>query len=318
MKKFELFLILFILSLSFQGHSQGLTVRGVIENGSTSSPLPYAHILFENYGLGTTSNINGQFGFSIPDSLRNENIIISHVGFETRNVSIQSVIQEKVISLKPKKESLDEVSITQILEENHYIFRPESRNQSVGIGNMNGGMYPSTIARFYPKPDKFTEECFIEYIQVYFYPVEEQKRLSPKFRLHIYEVNENGEPGKDLSDNMIIEKVPGKSNIEVGLLDQKIQVPENGFFVGLEHLFIEENKYTEVKDYYINDSLVAKDFEYQRYAPVYKGIFADRDSDLKVYYYQPQGWVNVSSWDITREESNENYVAPIFKIRITD
>ena len=293
-------------------------MRGVIENGSTSAPLPYAHILFENYGLGTTSNINGQFGFSIPDSLRNENIIISHVGFETRNISIQNVLQKKVISLKPKKESLDEVSITQILEENHYIFRPESRNQSVGIGNMNGGMYPSTIARFYPKPDKFTEECFIEYIQVYFYPVEEQKRLSPKFRLHIYEVNENGEPGKDLSDNMIIEKVPGKSNIEVGLLDQKIQVPENGFFVGLEHLFIEENKYTEVKDYYINDSLVAKDFEYQRYAPVYKGIFADRDSDLKVYYYQPQGWVNVSSWDITREESNENYVAPIFKIRITD
>ena len=318
MKKLKVILFLSIIMFNFQGHAQALNVKGVIENSSTSDPLPYAHILFENYGLGTTSNLNGQFGFSIPDSLRNENIIISHVGFKTRTVSIQEVLNEKHIPLTPGKESLAEVSISQVLKDERYIYRPENSLEPLGIGNMNAALYPSTIARYYPKPDKFSKECFIEYIQIYFYRVAEQKHLSPKFRLHIYKVGEDGKPGVDLLENMVLEKSSDKSRMKVELLDHKIEVPENGFFVGLEHLFIKENEYSEVRDYYINDSLVASDFEYKKYAPVYKGVFTEQDPKLKVFYYKPGGWENISNWDISRENSEENYIAPIFKIRITD
>ncbi|WP_300434490.1 carboxypeptidase-like regulatory domain-containing protein [Christiangramia sp.] len=318
MKRLQVYLLLLALLQGFSTIAQVLTVRGIIKNDSTSEPIPYVNIMFENYGMGTSSNENGQFGFIIPDSLSTENIVISHVGFNSKKVSIQEVLEKSTILLIPKKEFLAEVSISQVLKDKRHIFRPENSLEAVGIGNMNAALYPSTIARFYPKPDKFSRECFIENIQIYFYPVEEQNHLSPKFRLHIYKVQEDGKPGEDLLSNLVLEKSSGQSRMKVELLDKKIEVPENGFFVGLEHLFLKENEFKEVKDYYINDSLVAKEFEYKKYAPVYKGVFTKQDSDLKVYYYQPGGWVNISNWEINREESEENYIAPVFKIRITD
>lgn len=298
--------------------AQNVLVNGKVLNSSNGTALPYAHIMFENFRLGTSANENGNFRFSIPDSLNGETLIISHVGFNSAKLSINDLLKKKEVSLVPKTEGLNEVSIVQVLKDRAYVYRPEQFLESVGIGNMNAALFPSTIARYYPKPDKFPEECFLEYVQIYFYPVQEQENLSPKFRFHIYNVQKNGLPGEDILENMVLEKKPGEKSMKVELLNKKIQIPENGFYVGLEHLFIKENEYTEVKNYYINDSLVAENFPYKRYAPVYKGVFAEPSEDLKVYYYQPGGWVNISNWEISKRNLENNYITPVFKIKITD
>lgn len=318
MKLSRILLSIFMILSGLNLTAQIITVRGKIINKKSSEPLPYANIIFENYGMGASTNQNGEFGFSIPDSLRNENIVVSYVGFKKEKISIARILQEKLIELTPRDENLDEVLVSQILEKKRYVYRPENLQESMGIGNMNAALYPSTIARYYPKPEKFDGDSFFEYIQVYFYSVNEQNNLSPKFRLHIYEVQENGMPGDDILDNMVLEKSPFENSLKVELLERKIKVPENGFFVGLEHIFIKSNEYKEVKDYYMNDTLVAKDFEYKRYAPVYRGVFTEKADDLKVYYYQPGGWVDISNWIIEREENEKNYVAPVFKIRLTN
>ncbi|MDR5590783.1 carboxypeptidase-like regulatory domain-containing protein [Christiangramia sp. SM2212] len=318
MKKISVLLFLSILLCSINISAQVITVRGKITNKKTEEPLPYANIIFENYGMGASTNQNGEFGFSIPDSLRNENIVVSYVGFEKEKFSISQVLRDGKIKLTPKDENLDEVRISQILEKKRYVYRPENLYESMGIGNMNAALYPSTIARYYPKPEKFEGDSFFDYIQVYFYNVREQNHLAPKFRLHIYKVQENGMPGEDILDNMVLEKSPFETNMKVELLDKKIRVPEEGFFVGLEHIFIKTNEYKEVKDYYMNDTLVAKDYENKRYAPVYRGVFTDKSDDLKVYYYEPGGWVDISAWDIKGDVSEKSYVAPVFKIRLTN
>ena len=316
MKNFPLSIIFLFLSAICFG--QNITVTGKLINSGSKTVVPYAHIMFQNYGMGTNSNSDGMFAFSIPDSLRNENLIISHVSYVKKIIRIENLIQDKVVSLNPKTEGLDEVSLVQPQMDRSFTYRPDWHYESVGIGNMNAALYPSTIARYYAKPDKFDGECFIESIRVYFYAISEMLGMSPKFRLHIYEVDENGLPGEDILDDMVVEKNETKSSLEIDLLKKKIQIPENGFYVGLEHLFIKENEYTEVKDYYVNNELVAMDYENRRYGPVYKGVFAGPDSNYKVYYYQPGGWADIRSWNITYQDRADKYVAPVFKIKITD
>lgn len=316
MKIFALsFLFLFLSATSL---GQNITVTGKLTNAENQKAVPYGHIMFQNYGMGTNSNSEGMFAFSIPDSLKTENLVISHLSFERKIISIEDLIQSKIIALDPKTENLDEISLVQPKRDKSFTYRPDWRFETVGIGNMNAALFPSTIARYYAKPEKFDKACFIASVRVYFYAIHEMVGMSPKFRIHIYEVDENGLPGEDILEEMVVEKVPGKSSLEIDLLDKKVQIPEEGFYVGLEHLFLKENEYTEVKDFYINNEMVAKDFENKRYAPVYKGIFAEADSNIKVYFYQPGGWVDIRSWDITYQDRANKFVAPVFKIKITD
>ena len=263
------FSIQLILLLCCINHSlaQQIKVQGRVVNENTD-PLPYAHLLFQKYAMGTTSNEEGYFTFTIPDSLRNEKVRVSYVGYHSKIIGIEDIVGREVKML-PKNEGLDEVIVSQILEDKSFTYRPEWRNGSVGFGNLNAGLYPSQIAVYYPKPDKFDEACYLQEISIYFFRTSEQWDLSSKFRLHIYSV-EDGHPGEDLLKNLIVEREAKKARVDVDLLSEKISIPDDGFFVGVEHLFIKENKYREARNYYINDSLVAPDFEIIKYAPVLK------------------------------------------------
>lgn len=315
MKKF--LAICIFLGLTISAEAQNTIVKGKIVNAQDGSPLSYANIIFENYKLGTSSNKNGIFAFKIPDSLLSEKVTVSYVGYFKKTIALEEM-ESGLIRMKPKTENLDEVNISQLLNEKTYTYRPSWRKESVGIGNLNAGLYPSTIARFYAKPGKFENDCFLKEIQIYFYDVEAQEQLSPKFRLHIYNVDENGMPGEDIVENIILEKESGKSSLKLNLLNRKIKVPESGFYIGLEHLFITENKYSEIKNYYINDSLVAENFAYERYAPVFKGVFSEPETAIRVYFFENNKWVNISHWDLDRRGSEANYVTPVFKIKITN
>ncbi|PTX42398.1 carboxypeptidase-like protein [Christiangramia gaetbulicola] len=307
----QLILILSCLQLS-QAQNTNIKGRVVDEN---SEPLPYAHLLFQNYAIGTTSNAEGYFAFSIPDSLRNEKVRVSYVGFHSKIARIENIAGRDV-KLIPKKEDLDEVLLKQILKNKSYTYRPGWRNGTIGFGNLNAGLYPSQIAVFYPKPDKFDASCYLEEVRVYFFKTTEQWQRSSKFRLHIYNVDENGKPGEDLLKNLIVERDPGESSIDVELLKEKISIPEDGIFIGVEHLFIKENQFTEARNYYINDSLVAQDFELVKYAPVFKGVLMDEAEDA--WFYGPLGWQKISELELSHEAFDSKIPLPAFRVKITD
>ncbi len=280
--------------------------------------LPYAHIMFQDYRLGTSTDEQGMFAFNVADSLKSEVLIFTHVGYEPELLKISNLEKQRLVPMNALTEGLGEVMITPVRHNRSFTYRPDWRFEAVGIGNMNAALYPSTIARYYPKPAKFEAAAFLKEITVYFYATEEQKGLNPKFRIHLYNVDENGLPGKDITQDIVVTKPVGKNKVDVELLDQKIQIPEEGFYVGLEHIFITENEYFEVKDYYINNELVAEDYRNKRYGPVYKGVFAPEESNFKIYFFEPGGWVDIRTWDITYNDREWKYVMPEFKIKITN
>ena len=65
-----------------------------------------------------------------------------------------------------------------------------------------------------------------------------------KFVLRFFEVNSDGSPGNDLiAQNIVVPIKKGKKNTSIDLESYKIKVPTNGFFVAVEWLIIEDNRY---------------------------------------------------------------------------
>lgn len=306
---------LFFLSVNVLG--QDTLLKGRVLDSKKGKPLPYVNIMFQSRPMGTSGNEEGFFVIKVPDSIMHEKVRLSYVGFYPKVISLKELSQG-LVYMEPMQEGLDEVLITKVLGRKQKVYRPNWKGEEIGIGNLNGGLYPSIIARFYEKPGKFKDDCFLEELSIYFYSLPEEIDDSAKFRLHIYEVGKDGKPGRELLKDHILNKKASDSRLVVNLLPEKIIVPDSGFFVGLEHIFIPENIYRETKDYYINDSLVAKNFTQEKYAPVYRGMLMPQNSGVKIYYHEPGGWVRVENWELSTEFFQDRIPAPIFKIKFTD
>lgn len=309
--------IIFFLLLSTAAFSQNTLIKGRILSAKDNQPLPYVNLMMQKRALGTSSDKNGFYAVKVPDSILNEKIRLSSVGYEQKILSLKD-LGKGLVYLQPKTEDLAEVYISKILEDQHVTIRPNWKKEVIGIGNLNGGLYPSIIAKKIGKPEKIKGDCFLEELTIYFYQTREQQDISPKFRLHIYSVAENGAPGKEILGDYILEKSENRSKLEIDLLEEKIRVPQEGVFIGLEHLFIKENQFKEVKDYYINDSLVAQDFETIKYAPIYRGSLLSRDAAAGMYYYEPGGWVRIENWELSTEFFGNRIPSPVFKLKFTN
>lgn len=297
--------------------SQNTLVKGQVLDAVNSQPLAYANLTLKEVSLGTSTNKDGMYGFEVPQKLLDEKVVISYVGYQ-QTIKTLRELQNARIKMIPNRENLDEVVVSGIMEENRVVIRPDWGMKVVGLGNLNGGLYPSVLARYYEKPKDFEGACYLKQLGIYFYETKDQYEISPKFRLHVYNVAENGGPGKDLLRNYIVEKPFGKNSMKIDLLDEKIQIPKEGFYVGVEHLFIKENQFQEIKDYYINDSLVAKDYAVTKYAPIYRGSLEERNSGSKMYFYHPGGWSRIENWDLSNDFFGNKIPVLEFKIIITD
>lgn len=90
---YRVFLLnLFFVFISFIGFSQN-KVSGTILDINTQLPIAYVNIGFSEKGIGTVSDINGQFELKIPVELEKEVLQISHVGYENRSISIQQLLK---------------------------------------------------------------------------------------------------------------------------------------------------------------------------------------------------------------------------------
>jgi hypothetical protein len=64
-------------------------ITGVILDGESSEPLPYATIAFKHEGKGTVSNSNGEFGFKISPENYSDTVIVSYLGYFAREIPVQ-------------------------------------------------------------------------------------------------------------------------------------------------------------------------------------------------------------------------------------
>ncbi|HRW62727.1 MAG TPA: DUF5686 family protein [Bacteroidales bacterium] len=86
-------------------------IKGKIIDSDTKKPLPFVNIVYHDSGLGTSSNIDGEF--SIPESKSIKNLQISYLGYISDTIYISEINQTNylVIPLKSKTYNIEEVVI---------------------------------------------------------------------------------------------------------------------------------------------------------------------------------------------------------------
>lgn len=89
-------------------------VSGQVTEDDDKSPLPYASVTVEGTYIGTMTNREGNFDLIIPALLRNNNIIISTVGYKQKTISLQNLTLEPVIRMQSVSVKLREILVKPI------------------------------------------------------------------------------------------------------------------------------------------------------------------------------------------------------------
>lgn len=233
-KRFFLALILITCSISAQ-------IKGVVQDSLTGKPIPYVNIWVENENIGTTSEENGTF--FINTTANGKKLIFSTVGYEKKIINASAASE---VNLKQAAYLLNEVVISKSIG-----------TKETEIGNLKGkssysygcGVKPWIVANYYPSTDQTEKHPFLKLIQ--FRTKSDINKA--KLILHCYQVNKDGTPGNDLlSENCIVEVNKGTTINTINIEKYGLKFPENGIFIAIEWMIIEENKYFH--SYYLEGS----------------------------------------------------------------
>jgi len=202
-------------------------IRGVVKDSISGEPIPYVNIWVENETIGTTSETNGSFSLDIKEE---KLLVFSALGYEIKKASSKT----DLILLKPKVFELNEVVIEQPKFKNEIeIGNYETSGFRIGLGNINSAV-------FFKSNNEMLVHPFLKEVQF----LTKSDLENAKIRINILSVNSDNSPGESLLDDEIIVNVKkGKNKNIVDLSSYRFKIPKEGFFISLEKLLIEENKY---------------------------------------------------------------------------
>lgn len=92
-----------------------ITLQGRVLDSKTRRPLPFATVSLPDRSIGNVTNFDGIFIFKIPNQIETKEIEISHIGYESKRVNVDLLLNEQVdIYLSTQFVSIQEVIIRNI------------------------------------------------------------------------------------------------------------------------------------------------------------------------------------------------------------
>lgn len=89
-----------------------ITLEGTLRDSDTQEPIAFGSVGVAQAGIGTVTNLNGEFKLRLPDSLQVSEIQFSHIGYQPLQVECQRLRgKHNLLTLEPKMISLQEVII---------------------------------------------------------------------------------------------------------------------------------------------------------------------------------------------------------------
>lgn len=229
MKNLLTLVLISILSLTTSAAFCQSLIVGQIKN-QKEEPLPYANIGIKGGKLGAVSTLDGKFSIAIPDSLLNDTLTFTSIGFKEKSYIINKLVGNKDVEviLEDKITSLAEVKISNA-KLKLYKLGITGRTPMVSIPSKsyqkNDVLEQARILRL-KKPAKIINANIF---------LLSQSKKEVNVRLNFYAV-ENGVPGKRLVEKSIIRKsIIDKGWFSIDLKDEDIYLDED-FVVSFEFL----------------------------------------------------------------------------------
>jgi len=312
-----------------------------IVDSITSTPIPYTHIRTIGKNQGVISDYNGYFtldsAFRLSDSVR-----ISCTGYQPKTFEVNSIVHSDRITLTPEVRQLEEVLF--VKKKGNYKLRelgitkgPKTQFFDYSVTAQNG-----TIRAVY-MPNDYSLSGILRYVNVF---VTENGFPNAHFRVHVYGVSHFAiKPDKELtSSNIISSGTTGNEWIKIDLTAERILIPENGCFIGIEWFDHPQSAYFQDTVRYkgvtqVNDKL--KDTIYSHIRSGNGIVLGSRTESYKfaknkLWYRTPlsDGWVNwctsttdEASFNIPdtlqnghifiRNENNSFYQVPCINVEVS-
>ncbi|MGE4290383.1 MAG: carboxypeptidase-like regulatory domain-containing protein [Salinivirgaceae bacterium] len=104
-------LYLFFFSLPLWLYSQELfEIKGIVNSKADSLPLAYAHIGIPSLGIGTVSNIYGEFRLQI-ECEKSDSLQISYLGYKTIKRPVVELLKDTVFYLEEFDVAMEQINI---------------------------------------------------------------------------------------------------------------------------------------------------------------------------------------------------------------
>ena len=245
----QLLTILSLLLFLF-GYSQ---TKVVIVDGITKDPLPYTTIQSLNKKEGFITDENG---FILLNLSQTDTIHISYVGYKPINYSVGKIINDKIELFKETGSTLPDVLVKKY-KPIEKPFRLGFQNLKVSYSLKYGvirnkdkiGHEITTLVEFPNENEKYK-------ILKVILPTNKIVKNDP-LRLHIYSINDNGEPFEELLINdVIINKGFNLfGNIEVDISNQNIILNSRGVFVGIQKVGILDKEQKNITYLYFTSEI---------------------------------------------------------------
>tara|TARA_B100000378_G_C18052572_1_gene413610 strand:+ start:2523 stop:3359 length:837 start_codon:yes stop_codon:yes gene_type:complete len=227
MKSYLIISAIFFYILTCQSQ-QSFTLKSAEDQTS----IAYASISSE-HTLLTTSDSLGKFTIQQEDL--HLPITIKALGYKTLD-SFSLDTKSPVIFLEAQAVTLDEVVLQQQKKEHTYKVG-KVKNGDIGIVCRLQNNTIAQVAKVVK--NEFSKATWIDQVKFKTLCTAENRIIS----LVLYAVNEQGQPGRILHTEKIIAQLKkGHHTYEIDLKHLQIPFPENGVFVALNYLFLEQNK----------------------------------------------------------------------------
>lgn len=242
--------ILILLFGEIEGYTQ---TKLTIVDGITKDPLPYTNIqsIIKKEGFITNEN-----GFILLNLSQTDTIHISYVGYKSINYVVGKIANDKIELFKETGSTLPDVLVKkykpiekpfrlgfQNLKVSYRLFDGRIRNKN------NLGHEITTLVEFPNENEKYK-------ILKVILPTNKIVKNDP-LRLHIYSINDNGEPFEELLINdVIINKGYNLfGNIEVDISNQNIILNSKGVFVGIQKVSIFDKEQKNITYLYFTSEI---------------------------------------------------------------
>ncbi len=184
------------MALTYAASAQQ-NIKAVLIDSLSKQAVEFANIGILNKGVGTVSNEQGEFVLSIPDSLLNQVIRVSMIGYKPKNFKVKEILKTNTIYLSPVAIGLEEVSVSS-KKTKFKIVGNETRTEHVSAGFTTNNLGTELAVRLNIK-HKNTQ------LRKFMVNINSNDKENPAFRLNVYKVAKGGEPGENiLKQNVII------------------------------------------------------------------------------------------------------------------
>lgn len=171
--------------------NDAFTLTGQVIDGTTGETAPYASVRVDKLGLGTVSNIDGNWTLRLPAAAANEQLTVKYLGYGTQTLSISRLPDKSLVCLEPSAFELRQV-----------VVNPDKKFEVLRAAwNAISTNYPSapTLTEgFYRETQRVTDSLFLYFNEAILHVYKNTYKNNQNFgQIEVVKSRKNVFPGID-------------------------------------------------------------------------------------------------------------------------